>query len=117
MFEQLQGAGRLLPDRGWEYYNGYNVAFAPRLMSPDELLAAHRELWQRAFSPAHVAARVARAARSLRTGAALLSSAMNGFYGLKRARGNEPLDMRECTVAPPAATPVLAGADAAVAPA
>ena len=115
LFEQLQGAGRLLPDRGWEYYNGYNVAFAPRLMSPDELLDAHRELWRRAFSPAHVAARVARAARSLRTGAALLSSAMNGFYGLKRARGNEPLNMAEYTLAGPAETPVLAREDEAFA--
>jgi hypothetical protein len=91
----------IAPGPGWEFYNGYNVAFAPRLMSPDELLAAHRELWRRAFSPTHVAARVARAARSLRPGAAMLSSAMNGFYGLKRARGNEPLDMADYTVAGP----------------
>ena len=107
LFDQLQGAGRLLRDRGWEYYNGYNVAFAPRRMSPDELLAAHRELWRRAFSPANVAARVGRAGRSLRTGAVLLSSAMNGFYGLKRMRGNEPLNMANYPIAGPTVAPAL----------
>lgn len=112
LFEQLADAGRLLPERGWEFYNGYNVAFTPRLMSPDELLAAHRELWRRAFSPAHVAMRIARATRSLRPGAAMLTTAMNGFYGLKRLRGNEPLDMAEAAMThaaagtlAPAATP------------
>lgn len=29
--------------------------------------------------------------------AAMLSSAMNGFYGLRRVRGNEPLDMADYT--------------------
>ena len=117
LFEQLQGAGRLLRDRGWEYYNGYNVAFAPRLMSPGELLAAHRELWRRAFSPANVAARVARAGRSLRTGAALLSSAMNAFYGLKRLRGNEPLNIADDPIAGPTVAPALPREEAPVSPA
>jgi radical SAM superfamily enzyme YgiQ (UPF0313 family) len=87
--------GRLLPDRGWRFYNGYNVTFQPQRMGSDELLAAHRELWRRAFAPARVAARVARGARQLRSGAALMSACMNGFYGLKRARGNEPRDVRD----------------------
>ena len=44
---KLEGEGRILAGRGWEFYNGYNVAFAPARMSPDELLAAHRALWRR----------------------------------------------------------------------
>jgi hypothetical protein len=34
-----------------------------------------------------------RALSGLSVGAALLSLAMNGFYGLKAARGNVPVDM------------------------
>jgi len=37
---------------------------------------------------------MARGTRTLRRGALLMSSCMNGFYGLKRLRGNEPLDIR-----------------------
>jgi radical SAM superfamily enzyme YgiQ (UPF0313 family) len=93
LFDKLEQDGRLLTDRGWEHYNGYNVAFRPQAMSPTELLNAHRELWRAAFSPGYVAQRLARAARHLRPGAFLLSSAMNIFYGLKRLRGNEPINM------------------------
>jgi radical SAM superfamily enzyme YgiQ (UPF0313 family) len=94
LFDEFCRNGRLLADRGWQFYNGYNVAFKPRSMTPDQLLAAHRELWRTAFSPGRVALRVARAAR-LRLGAALLSLAMNGFYGLKRSLGNAPLDVAQ----------------------
>ena len=87
--EQL-AQGRILEDRDWGHYNGYNVAFRPARMTPDELLSAHRAQWRRAFSPGFVAERVARAATQLRPGAFMLSAAMNGFYGHKRARGNEP---------------------------
>ena len=87
--EQLR-AGRVLEERDWPHYNGYNVAFRPARMSPDALLAAHRALWRRAFSPALVAERLARGARQLRAGGMMLSAAMNGFYGLKRVTGNEP---------------------------
>ncbi len=73
------------------FYNGYNVTFQPALMSPDDLLQAHRALWRRAFSPTFVFRLIARAIRYLRPGALLMSTAMNGFYGLKRVRGNAPL--------------------------
>lgn len=82
----------MLADRGWPYYNGYNVTFRPNKLGSAALLDAHRELWRRAFSPGRVAAR---GARTLRRGALMMSSCMNGFYGLKRLRGNQPIDMRE----------------------
>ena len=69
-------------------------------MGTDELLDAHRTLWCRAFSPTRVAARVARGARQLRTGAALMSATMNGFYGLKQMRNNLPRDMRDFLESP-----------------
>jgi radical SAM superfamily enzyme YgiQ (UPF0313 family) len=90
LHERLASEGRLLAGRGHDHYNGYNVAFRPARMAPDELLLAHRELWLRAFAPAAVLGRVGRAARHLRPGAALMSACMNGFYGLKRATGNQP---------------------------
>lgn len=90
LYDDLLGEGRILEERDWPHYNGYNVAFRPRGMEPDELLLAHRELWRRAFSPWSVAARLTRGARQLRPGALLLSSTMNGFYGLKRLTGNLP---------------------------
>ncbi|MEM9382479.1 MAG: radical SAM protein [Planctomycetota bacterium] len=94
LYDEMEGRGRLLPGVGREAFNGYNVTFRPERISADELQDAHRELWRRAFSPARAAARVARGARTLRTGALLMSSAMNGFYGLKRLRGNAPIDAR-----------------------
>ena len=94
LWDQLQAQGRLLEDRGWPFYNGYNVAFQPQLMSPDQLYQAHRELWRRAFSPRAVAARMARARGQLRTGAFLMAGTMNAFYGGKRLAGNLPVDVR-----------------------
>ena len=91
LYDQLVEEGRLLVDRGLSFYNGYNVTFQPKLMSPDDLLQAHRTLWRWAFSPGHVLRRIARAIRYLRPGALLMSMAMNGFYGIKRLRGNAPL--------------------------
>lgn len=88
-YQQYVDEGRMLA-RGWEHYNGYNVAFEPRLMSPAELLDAHRDLWREAFSPRRVLARIVRSARYLRFGAFLMSLFMNGFYGLKAWRGNGP---------------------------
>ena len=92
LYDDFLRDGRILHDRDWPHYNGYNVAFRPKRMSPDELLRAHRELWRRAFSPASVAQRLARGARQLRPGAFMLSAAMNGFYGHKRLVGNLPSD-------------------------
>ena len=90
LYDEHLAAGRILTDRGWPHYNGYNVSFRPAQMTADELLAAHRGLWQRAFGPAAVAERLARGARRLSPGGLMLSAAMNGFYGLKRLTGNEP---------------------------
>jgi radical SAM superfamily enzyme YgiQ (UPF0313 family) len=92
LYDDFLRDDRILRDRDWSHYNGYNVAFRPRRMTPEELLEAHRELWRRAFSPLAVAERLARGARTLRPGAKLLSAAMNGFYGHKRLRGNLPAD-------------------------
>jgi radical SAM superfamily enzyme YgiQ (UPF0313 family) len=90
LYDEQLAAGRILVERDWPHYNGYNVAFRPAKMSPDALLGAHRAMWRRAFSPELVSARLARGARTLRPGGMMLSAAMNGFYGLKRLSGNLP---------------------------
>ena len=90
LYDEHLRAGRILRDRDWSHYSGYGVAFQPTRMSPDELLRAHRTMWNRAFSPQSVAHRLSRGARMLRPGAMMLSTAMNGFYGLKQVTGNEP---------------------------
>jgi radical SAM superfamily enzyme YgiQ (UPF0313 family) len=92
LYESLLAQNRILPDRDWPFFNGYNVAFEPARMTPDELHRAHRTLFRRAFSPQFVAARLLRGVRQLKTPAALLSAAMNGFYGLKQITGNLPAD-------------------------
>jgi len=91
LYDQLAEEGRLLEDRGLAFYNGYNMTFQPKLMSPDYLLQAHRTLWRWVFSPGHVFRRMIRGMRTLRPGAMLMALAMNGFYDLKRVRGNAPL--------------------------
>ncbi len=90
LYDDLLAEGRILEERDWSSYTGYEVAFQPARMSPDALRSAHRRLWNRAFSPSFVAERLARGARQLRPGAMMLSGAMNGFYGLKQLTGNEP---------------------------
>jgi radical SAM superfamily enzyme YgiQ (UPF0313 family) len=90
-FARLAAEGRILNGRGWEFYNGYNVSFQPRGMSPEELLDAHRALWREAFSLKYSVLRVVRSIGRLRWGALLMCTAMNGFYCLKRLRGNEPI--------------------------
>ncbi|HEU5181295.1 MAG TPA: radical SAM protein [Candidatus Polarisedimenticolia bacterium] len=87
---KLEGEGRVLPDRGWEHYNGYNVSFLPARMTPEELLAAHRALWKEAFSVRYSARRIFRALFRLRLGAFLMCAMMNLFYFLKALRGNSP---------------------------
>jgi hypothetical protein len=82
---------RILTKRGWEFYNGYNVTFQPGQMSPEELLAAHRQLWREAFSLKYSFLRVIRSLKYLRPGAFLMCLFMNAFYCLKRLRGNEPV--------------------------
>jgi radical SAM superfamily enzyme YgiQ (UPF0313 family) len=90
LYERLNGTGRILEERDWPHYNGYNVAFQPAQMSPAELLAAHRALWRQAFAPSAVAERLARGVRQLSPGGQWLSVAMNTFYGAKRLTGNLP---------------------------
>jgi radical SAM superfamily enzyme YgiQ (UPF0313 family) len=94
LWNDLEAQNRLLPDRGWQFHNGYNVAFQPAGMTPDELLQAHRRLWKRAFSPRYVLKRLGHSAFRLRLGSLLLTLAMNGFYGLKALRNNLPLEMQ-----------------------
>lgn len=100
-YNDFERQGRLIEGRGWQFYNGYNVAFQPRGMSADQLLQAHRQLWVKAFSPSYVARRLLRSGWRLRLGALLLSLAMNAFYGFKAWRGNLPVDMalRDDTIA------------------
>ena len=90
LYEEQLAAGRILTERDWPHYNGYNVAFQPARMSPAQLLEAHRRLWRRAFGPQAVAERLLRAAKRLNKGGMMLAAAMNGFYGLKRLTGNIP---------------------------
>ena len=93
LYNEFETQDRLLEERGWQFYNGYNVAFKPQGMTPEQLLQAHRRLWKRAFSSGHVLKRLVRSAPRLRLGALLLSLAMNGFYGFKALRNNLPVDM------------------------
>jgi radical SAM superfamily enzyme YgiQ (UPF0313 family) len=61
IYDEYLRAGRLLKDRDWPHFNGYNVAFRPARMTSEELLAAHRNLWRRAFfRPAAVLERAER---------------------------------------------------------
>jgi radical SAM superfamily enzyme YgiQ (UPF0313 family) len=91
LYDEHLRDGRILEERDWPHYSGYAVAFQPAKMSPAELLASHRRLWNRAFSPGLVLERLARGARQLSRGGMMLSAAMNGFYGFKQVTGNEPV--------------------------
>jgi radical SAM superfamily enzyme YgiQ (UPF0313 family) len=104
LYEEQLFAGRILRDRDWPHYNGYNVAFRPARMSPEELLHAHRRLWDSAFAPKAVLHRISRAREYLNPGGMMLATAMNAFYGLKRLTGNTPLDApidTACSIAHP----------------
>ena len=94
-YKRYQDEGRLLKDRGWEFYNGYNVTFQPRNMSPSQLLTAHRDLWKKAFSIRLALKRVLKGMFRLRWGALLMSVMMNFFYALKAFRGNTPINFEE----------------------
>lgn len=111
LWDKLADQDRLLLDRGFGYTNGYDVAFQPARMSPLQLRDAHRALWDRAFSPRLVAGRLSRA-RHLRPGAAMLSTAMNGFYGKKRLMGNRPADAGARWSGDPIADSLAAALDA-----
>ena len=92
LYLQLSSENRMQKEKGWVYYNGYNVAFQPKNMSAAELLKAHRTLWKKAFSPWRSIIRVIKGLTYLRFGALCMSLFMNAFYGFKRIRRNLPLD-------------------------
>jgi radical SAM superfamily enzyme YgiQ (UPF0313 family) len=93
IFTKLNQEGRIIEERNWNFYNGYNVAFKPKKMSATELLQAHRALWKKCFSPMYSLKRILRGIFSLRWGAFLLALFMNSFYTYKRVRKNYPIDM------------------------
>ncbi len=97
VYTKLEEEGRILKERNWNFYNGYNVAFKPKQLSETRLLRAHRVLWKKSFSPIYSLKRIARGCFSLGLGAFLLSMFMNSFYCLKRLRGNYPIDMSRRT--------------------
>ena len=94
-YTKLANEGRILANRGWEFYNGYGVSFRPKNMSSEQLLQAHRSLWREAFSLRYTFLRIVRSFFKLRFGAFLMCAMMNGFYCLKRMRGNEPMSFDE----------------------
>jgi radical SAM superfamily enzyme YgiQ (UPF0313 family) len=93
IYQTLKKENRILEDRNWNYYNGYNVAFMPKKIDAEQLLRAHRTLWKKSFSPWYAGRRILRGVFTLRWGALLLSIFMNGFYSWKRIRQNYPIDM------------------------
>ncbi len=93
IYKNLKLTDRIIEDRGWQFYNGYNVAFKPHTITPDELLQSHRNLWKKTFSFSYCAARIFKGIFTLRTGSMLLSLFMNSFYMTKRLRHNFPIDM------------------------
>ncbi len=90
---RLSRENRMLPQRNWNHYNGYNVTFFPKNMSANELLKAHRTLWREAFSFKNSLIRILRSLAYLRRGAFCLTLLMNGLYCLKKLRKNYPMDM------------------------
>jgi radical SAM superfamily enzyme YgiQ (UPF0313 family) len=93
IYTTLNREGRILEQRNWNYYNGYNVAFIPKKINETQLLQAHRALWKKSFSPLFAFKRIVRGFITLRWGAFLLSLFMNSFYCFKRVYRNYPIDM------------------------
>lgn len=93
IYTTLNRDGRIIEERNWNFYNGYNVAFKPAKISEIQLLQAHRALWKKSFSPLYSFKRILRGLLTLRWGAFLLSLFMNSFYTYKRVRKNYPIDM------------------------
>lgn len=97
IYTKLKQEGRILQERSWSFYNGYNVAFKPQRINETQLLQAHRALWKKSFSPLYAFRRILRGLFTLRWGAFLLSLFMNSFYCYKRVRKNYPIDMTKRT--------------------
>jgi radical SAM superfamily enzyme YgiQ (UPF0313 family) len=90
VYERFLAESRILHNRGWEFYNGYNVTFSPKNMSPELLEEAHRKLWREAFSIRYCLKRIIRSMFKLRLGAFVMCTFMNLFYCIKALRGNIP---------------------------
>jgi Fe-S oxidoreductase len=95
IYKNLKLTDRILEERGWQFYNGYNVAFKPNKITADELLKSHRKLWKRTFSFSYSLTRIFKGVVKLRTGSLFLSVFMNSFYMTKRLRHNFPIDMTD----------------------
>ena len=97
IYMNLKLTDRILEERGWQFYNGYNVAFKPNKITKDELLKSHRSLWKKTFSFSYSSKRIFRGMFKLRIGSFFLSLFMNSFYLTKRLRHNFPIDMTNKT--------------------
>jgi radical SAM superfamily enzyme YgiQ (UPF0313 family) len=106
IYTKLNQEGRILSDRNWNFYNGYNVAFKPYKITELQLLQAHRRLWKKSFSPWYSFKRILRGISSLRMGAFLLLLFMNAFYCYKQVRKNYPIDMSKRTDRTPSTKPL-----------
>ncbi len=95
LYDEMLKAGRILLDRDWTYYSGYAVSFRPAQIKVEELEAAHARLWRALYAPDAALARWLRGWGTLRPGALVLSTALNGHYGLNRLTGNVPVRFRE----------------------
>ncbi len=58
LHERLDGENRLL-HKDWSLYDGQHVVFQPKHMSPAELLAGHRRVWEKAYSLKSIRHRIA----------------------------------------------------------
>lgn len=91
LYDEMLQAGRILFDRDWSYYSGYSVSYDPAQMTIEELETAHMRLWRALHAPGEALARWLRGLGQLRPGALVLSTALNGHYGLNRLTGNIPV--------------------------
>ena len=94
-YDEMLQSGRILLDRDWTYYAGYSVAYRPAQMTVEELEEAHARLWRALYAPSAALSRWVSGLGKLRPGALVLSTALDGHYGLNRLTGNVPVRYRE----------------------
>ena len=95
LYDEMLQSGRILLDRDWTYYAGYGVAYRPAQMTVEELEEAHARLWRALYAPGAALSRWVSGLGKLRPGALVLSTALDGHYGLNRLTGNVPMRYRE----------------------
>jgi radical SAM superfamily enzyme YgiQ (UPF0313 family) len=95
LYDEMLQSGRILLDRDWTYYSGYTVSFRPAQMKVEELEVAHSRLWRALHAPGTALMRWLHGWGTLRPGAFVLSTALNGHYGLNQLTGNVPVRYRE----------------------